>query len=159
MDDTRYGHKVSFNNPLIQAQLTQKPTRPLYPDNQDVYLEFVEGSSPMDIHLPMTNTQIKVAHEADLKLYSLELISRDKVVVRLHAEEVIVLFLNFLLTQAQNVPISKLLRAIHLPCLQDLKQVVETTQGLKDVYQELLEKVQQSMMLAFRTHVTPGRST
>lgn len=157
MDDSRYGHKVSFNNPLIQGKLTQRPTRPLYPDNEDVYLEFVEGSSPVDIHLPMTQTQMKVTHEGDLKLYYLELISADKVVVRLHAEEIIILFLNFLLSHAQNVPISKILRAVHIPALADLKEIIETTHGLKATYQDLLAKVQRSMMLAFRTHVTPKR--
>jgi hypothetical protein len=157
MDDTRYGHKVSFSNPMIQAQLTQKPTRPLYPDNQDVFLEFVEGSSPVDIHLPMTQTLVKVTHEGDLKLHFLELISGDRVIVRLHAEEIIVLFLNFLFSHATDVPISRLLRAVHIPSLEDLKLIVETTQGLKTTYQDLLQKVQNSMLVAFRTHVSPKR--
>ncbi len=156
MDDSRYGHEVSFNNPMIQARIVQQPTRPLYPDNEDIYLEFVEGSSPVDIHLPLTQTQIKVTHEGELKLYSLELVSHDKVIVRLHSEEVVILFVNFLLTHAVNVPISKILKAVHVPALADLKKVVESTHGLKETYQELLEKVQSSMGNAFRVHVRPA---
>ena len=159
MDDSRYGHKVSFNNPLIQAKIVQKPTKPLYPDNEDIYPEFVEGSSPVDIHLPLTQTQMKVTHEGDLKLFSLELISNNKVIVRLHAEEIIILFVNFILTQAVNVPLSKILKAIQVPSLSDLKLVVESTHGLKETYQELLEKVQASMLMAFRVHVSPVGAT
>jgi hypothetical protein len=157
MDDGRFGHKVSFNNPLVQSKLVQKPTRPMYPDNQDIYLEFVEGSTPMDIHLPLTQTQMKVTHDGELKLYSLELISDNKVIVRLHAEELIILFVNFLLSHALNVSLSKILKAIHVPSLEDLKLVIESTEGLKETYQEILDKVQKSIMLAFRTHVSPQR--
>lgn len=159
MDDSRYGHKVSFNNPLIQNQLVQKATRPLYPENEDIYLEFVEGSSPVDIHLPLTQTQLKVSHEGDLKLYALELLSNNRVIVRLHGEELIILFINFLLGHANNVPLSKILKAVHIPALNDLRLVVETTQGLKSTYQELLTKVQSSMQMAFRVHVSPGKRT
>ncbi len=157
MDDNRLGQKISFNNPLIQARLVQKPTRTLYPDNEDIYLEFVDGSSPVDIHLPLTQTQMKVSHEGDLKLYSLELISNDRVIVRLHAEELIILFVNFLLTHAQNVPLSKIIKAIHIPSINDLKLVVETTQGLKQTYKELLESVQTSIQTSFRSHVSQKR--
>lgn len=157
MDDSRYGHKVSFNNPMIQNQLVQKPTKPLYPENQDIYLEFVEGSSPVDIHLPLSQTQVKVTHEGDLKLYALELICQNRIIVRLHGEELMILFINFLLTHATNVPLSKILKAVHVPALQDLKMVVETTQGLKSTYQDLLLKVQESIMMAFRAHVSPSK--
>jgi len=155
MDDGRYGQKISFNNPLIQSQLVQKPTRPLYPDNEDIFLEFVEGSSPVDLHLPLTQTLMKVTHEADLKLYSLELLSGSKVIVRLHAEEVIILFLNFLLSHAMNAPLSKILKAIHLPSLQDLKFIINSTSDLKQTYIELLNKVQSSIFSAFKNHVIP----
>ena len=158
IDDGRFGHKISFNNPMVQSQLVQKQTRPLYPENVDIFLEFVDGSTPVDIHLPLTTTQIKVTHEGELKLYSLEIISRDKVVVRLHAEETMVLFLNFILSQACNVPISKILRAVHVPSLEDLKSVIESTQSLKETYQELLGKVQTSIAHAFRAHVTTKRA-
>ena len=159
MDDTRVGNKLSFNNPMIQSQLVQKPTRPIYPDNEDIYLEFVEGSSPMDIHLPLTQTQMRVTHEGELKLHSLELISNNRVIVRLHSEEIIILFVNFLLSHANNIPLSKVLRAIHIPSLNDLKQVIDTTQNLKQTYQELLTKVQSSILTAFRIHVSPNKKS
>ena len=158
MDDSRYGHKISFNNPMIQAKLVQKPTKPMYPDNQEIYLEFVEGSSPVDIHLPLTQTQMKVTHDGDLKLYSLELISNDRVIVRLHAEELIILFINFLLTHAMNVSLSKILKAIHVPSLNDLKLIIETNQDLKQTYQTLLNRVQSSMLMAFKINVSSKRS-
>lgn len=157
MDDSRYGHKISFNNPLIQSKLVQKPTRAIYPENEDIFIEFVEGSTPVDIHLPLTQTQVTVTHEGDLKLFSLDLISGERVIARIHSEELIILFVNFLLTHAVNVPLSKILKAIHVPSFKDLKLVVESTQGLKETYKNLLEKVEASILMAFRLHVTPKR--
>ncbi len=154
MDDGRYGQKISFNNPMIQSQLVKKVTRPLYPGNEDIFLEFVEGSSPVDLHLPLTYCQMNTTHEGDLKLHSLDLVSNDRIIVRLHGEEIIILFLNFLLSHAYQVSLSKILKAIYLPSLSDLKQIIHTTQDLKNTYQSLLEKVQSSIQLVFRTDVT-----
>jgi hypothetical protein len=156
MDDSRFGQKVSFNNPVIQAQLVQKPTRPLDLDNKDIFFEFVH-SLPSDIHLPLTSSSIRINHDGELKLYMLELNSAGKVIVRLHGEEIILLFINFILSQALNVPISKVLRAIHVPDINDLREVIETTQGLKHTYQEILTRVQNSILEAFRLQVTSKR--
>ncbi len=159
MDDLRFGQKVSFNNPVIQSQLVQKPTLPLYPENKEVYIEFVEGTVPSDIHRTLTETQLKVSHEGELKLYSLELIHHGKIIVRLHAEEVMILFIQFLLSHAVDIPISKILQAVHVPALEDLKQIIETTQSFKTTYQELLNDVESSIMNAMRLHVTPKGKT
>lgn len=157
LNDSRYGHKVSFSNPVIQGQLVKTSTRPLYPDNDDIYFEFVDGSVATDIHSPLTSTQIQISHEGELKLYSLELLSGSRVIVRLHGEELMVLFINFIVSEAINVPIAKILRAVHVPRLQDVKAVVEVTQGFNIVYQDLLVKVRKSIMDAFRLHVTSKR--
>jgi hypothetical protein len=158
MDDARFGQKISFNNPLVQSQLENKVTRPLYPENEDIFIEFVEGTVPTDIHLTLTDTQMKVSHEGELKLYSLELLHNNKVIVRLHAEEAMILFIQFLLAHAVNVPISKILRAVHIPALSDLKKIIETTKDFKVVYEELLVQVQNSIMNAMRLHVTPRKA-
>ena len=159
MDDGRFEQKLSFNNPLIQSQLVQKPTQVLYPNNQDIYLEFVDGSTPADIHLPLTESQIRVSHEGELKLYSLELISGDQTIVRLHAEEALISFVHYILSQAHQISISKLIRAVHVPSLEDLKQVIENTHSFKTNYQELLSMVEKSIMNSFRLHVSPKRNS
>lgn len=158
MDDGRFGQKMSFNNPVIQARLVQKPTKPLYPDNEDVYIEFASDGVANDIHLPLTETQLSVTQEGDLKLYSLEFISHGKIVVRLHAEESLINFIQFLLGHANGVPIAKILKAVHIPSINDLKSIIEDSQSFKVIYQELLDRVQKSITDAFRIHVTPKRS-
>lgn len=159
MDDVRLGQKVSFVNPVIQSQLEATTTRPIYPQNEDVFIEFVEGTTPSDIHLALTETQIKVTHEGELKLYSLELLHDKKTVVRLHGEEPMMLFIQFLLSHANGVAISKLLRAVHVPSLADLKNIIETTKDFKVIYGELLNDVQNSIMNAMRIQVLPGRKS
>lgn len=149
------GSAVSFNNPVIHSQLVNKPSRPVYPDNNDVFIEFVEATNPSDIHLPLTETQVKVTHEGELKLYSLELISNKRVIVRIHAEEPLVMFIQFLCSFAMNVPMSKLLRALHVPTLKDLKLIIETTRDFKVTYEAVLKDVQNSIMNAMRLHVLP----
>lgn len=157
MDDIRFGQKVSFVNPIIQSKLVTRPTTPLYPQNQDVFIEFVEGTVPSDIHLALSEVQVKITHQGELKLYSLELNHSKKTIVRLHGEEAMILFVQFLLTQAAGVPISKLLRAIHVPNIKDLKEIIETTKDFKVTYEELLEQVQFSIMNAMRLQVLQGR--
>jgi hypothetical protein len=155
LDDQRFGQKISFNNPVIQNQLVQKKTKPLYPNNEDIYLEFLGMAN--DIHLPLTETRLQISHEGELKLYSLELLFQDRVIVRLHTEEVMASFINFILSQANGVAISRILKAVHIPSLTDLKSVVSNTESSKVAYSELLEKVQKSIMEAFRLHVSPKR--
>jgi hypothetical protein len=158
MDDVRFGQKVSFANPLIQAQLVNKPTRALYPDNNDVFIEFVDGTVPGDIHLTLCETLVKVTHEGELKLYSLELIHQKRVIVRLHADEAMILFVQFLLNHAIDIPISKILKAVNVPSSDDLKKIIETTKDFKVTYEELLGLVQKSIMHAMRLHVSPRKS-
>lgn len=157
MDDVSLGQKLSFNNPVIQSQLVNRPTKPLYPNNEDVYIEFVEGTVPQDIHLPLTNVQLKVSHEGDLKLYSIELIHHQKVVVRMHSEECMILFIQFLLSHASDVPMSKILKAIYVPSITDLKTIIDSTRDFKTTYEELLLKVKNSITNALRLHVLLGK--
>jgi hypothetical protein len=157
MDDVRFGQKVSFANPVIQSQLVNRPTVALYPNNNDIFIEYVEGTVPNDIHSTLTETLVKVSHEGDLKLYSLELIHERRVIVRLHADEAMILFIQFLLNHAINVPMSKILKAVSVPSSADLKQIIDTTKDFKVSYEELLKQVQNSIMNAMRLHVSPRK--
>ncbi len=157
MEDVRLGQKVSFVNPVIQSQLVATATKPLYPKNDDVFIEFVEGTVPSDIHLTLTETQQVLTNDGELRLFSLELMHQRKTVVRLHAEESMILFIQFVLTHAAGVPISKLLRAVHVPALQDLKNIIDTTKDFKTTYEELLGQVQGAIMNAMRLNVLPSR--
>jgi hypothetical protein len=157
MEDVRLGQKVSFVNPVIQAQLVATAAKPLYPQNDDVFIEFVDGTVPSDIHLPLTESQQKVTNDGDLRLFSLELIHERKTIARLHGEESMILFIQFVLTHAAGVSISKLLRAVHVPALEDLKKIIETTKDFKTTYEELLGQVQGAIMNAMRLNVLPSR--
>ncbi len=155
MDDLHIGQKVSFNNSVVQTKLMSRPTMPLYPENENIYIEFVDVTNPSDIHLNLTDTALKITNESELKLYSLELMHENKVIVRLHAEEPLIIFIQFLLTQAIDVSIAKILRAVHVPALNDIKLIIESTKEFKASYQELLRQVQNSIMNAMRAHVLP----
>jgi hypothetical protein len=157
MDDGRMGPKISWANPVIQAQLLQKPTRGLMPDNEDVYIEFVDGTSPSDLHLPLSEAQPRTTLDGELKIHYIELISHGKVVVRMHAEESLILFISYLMSHAKDVPISKLLRAVHVPYARDLSQIIENSVSMKTQYEELLNCVQNSIKDAMRLQVTPKR--
>lgn len=157
LDDSRIGQKISFNNPLIQSQLIQKKTYPLYPSNKDVFTEHAEGFKTTDLHLPMTQSTVKVVYEGDLRLFSLEIISKDKVILRLHAEEPMIYFIQFLLTHAINLPISKILKAIHVPSLEEIKLILSTTENMKTSYKDLHSRVESSITSIFRDQVMAKR--
>jgi hypothetical protein len=109
------------------------------------------------LHQNLTSTQLKVTHEGDLKFYYLELISNDHTIVRLHGEEITLIFLNFILAQANNVPLSKILKAIYLPTFKDLKDVLQSTQELKNVFESILLKTQSTINSVFQTHVISNK--
>jgi hypothetical protein len=157
MDDGRMGPKISWANPVIQAQLLQKPTRAIMPENEDVYIEFVEGTTPSDLHLPLSVAEIRTTHDGELKIHYIELLSGNRVIVRMHAEESLILFIHYLLSHAKDVPISKLLRAVHVPFARDLTEIIENSVSMKAQYEELLNSVQNSMKDAMRLHVIPKR--
>jgi hypothetical protein len=157
IDDVRFGQRVSFVNPIVHAKLVTKQTRCLYPHNEEIYIEYVEGFTPSDIHLALTEASIKVTHEGDLKFHSIEILHNKKPIVRLHSEEPMVLFLHFLLSEAQGVAISKLLRAIHVPSIKDLREVIESIKDFKVIYEELLKEVQSSILNSMRLQVLQGK--
>jgi hypothetical protein len=154
MDDGRMGPKISWANPVIQAQLLHKVTRPIMPDNEDVFIEFVEGTTPSDLHLPLSVSEARTTHDGEVKIHYIELVSRGRVIVRMHAEESLVMFIHYLLSHATDVPISKLLRAVHLPFARDLTEIMENSVSMKAQYEELLSSVQNSIRNAMRLQVT-----
>ncbi len=157
MDDGRMGPKISWANPVIHAALLQKPTRPIMPENEDVYIEFVDGTSPSDLHLPLTTAETRVTHDGEVKLHFIELFSGSRVIVRMHADEALILFIHYLLSHAHDVPISKLLFAVHVPRSADLAEVIANSLSMKSQYEELLSCVQNSIKDAMRLQVTPKR--
>jgi hypothetical protein len=70
-----------------------------------------------------------------------------------------VLFIQFLLSHANDIAISRLLRAVHVPALNDLKRIIETTKDFKLVYEHLLQDVQNAIMLAMKIQVLPGKKS
>lgn len=158
LNDLRFGQKVSFVNPIIQGKLINRPTTGIYPHhNDDVFVGFVEGTNPSDMHLPLTEANLSVTHEGELKLFSLELIHAGRPIVRLHAEEPLILFIQFLLSHASGLPISKILRAIHVPSVTDLKEVLESTKDFSLLYEELLVQIQNSITSAMRLQILQGK--
>ncbi len=153
MNDNRFGSVVNFNNPLIKMQLMNSETHPIYPSSPDVYIEFVESSRPDAIHLPITSFKKRTSHEGELKLHFLELIHDEEVIIRLHSDECMLCFISFLLTHANGVPFSKLLRAIQVPRLERLKTIVETTQSLKTTYTEIESRISYLISESFKIQI------
>lgn len=157
MNDNRFGSVVNFNNPLIKMQLLNSETQCIYPSNPDVYIEFVENSRPDGIHLPMTSFKTRTTHEGDLKLHYLELVHHDEVILRLHSDESMLCFISFLLSHGAGVPFSKLLRAIHVPKLERLKSILETTQSLKVTYNDIGERINHLITESFKIQIMAKR--
>lgn len=157
MNDNRFGSVVNFNNPLIKMQLMSSETQCIYPNNSDVYLEFIESSRPDAIHLPYTSSKLKTSFEGDLKLHYLELSHGEEAIIRLHSNESMLCFISYLLTHAHGVPFSKLLRAIHVPKLDRLKEILETTQSLKSTYTDIQQRIQYLITESFKIQIMVKR--
>ncbi len=155
LEGERIDSNVSFLNPIVQEQLVKKPTLPIYPSNEDIFIEFL--ARPSDLHKSMTQCKIKSTLDGGIKLHSLEIYSGHDIIIKLHSDELMIHFLHFILAHGSGIPISKLIKNIYVPSLQDLKIIVQNTENLKVVYSELLGQVQNSIFNAFRLYLIPKR--
>jgi DNA-binding transcriptional MerR regulator len=78
-------------------------------------------------------------------------------ILRLHADDALLQFIQLVLSEATGVPISKILRALYVPSISDLKEVIESTKDLRMIYEELLQQVQKTLDNAMRLQVLQVR--
>ena len=126
-------NSLNFNNPLLKSPLVLSKTYPIYPDNKEVYIEF--NTDVLEkIHRSLTKVKLVSStneSESDQSDCSLELSNQDQVVVTIHSDKTMIHFLEFLLKNVINLPISKVLQGVQAPSISDLKAILGSYQTLQ----------------------------
>lgn len=128
---------VNFNNPILKAPLVLSKTYPIYPQNEDVYIEFNNDSGLNHIHSPLQRTKVRIKESEGVETTSLELYSRDTLVISLYSDEEMISFLRFIFDNLHGMPISQLLQGVSVPRLNDLKSIISSFNSLRKTLEEV----------------------
>lgn len=136
---SRNKSKVNFSNPLFKTPLLLSKKYSIYPDNQDIYVEF-NSSQIEEIHRPLTKAK-KTKQGDDWKL---ELIHQDETVITLHSEENMLSFIEFILTKLAGCPISKIIQSVQAPRLSDLNNIFDSHMAQLKTFEKLRDKASEN---------------
>lgn len=156
MNDPRMGTKINFFNPLIQKPLSKLESHAVFPRHPDVFTDYVPGVGQDDLALPLTKVELRGQVEGDLKTWFLEVFNSQGPVMRLHSDEEMLLLAQFILQNALGVELGKIVRALRLPRLSELKDIVGHTIQQRRVFTTLNQEAQQFMDDCFRLQFMGG---
>lgn len=151
LSDPRLGSQLNFHNTELQHSLANLKSYPLLrPVHPDIFVEFSDSIESSDLELPLSRVELKSQIEGDLKTWILEICHEGRSVVRLHSEESLLLFTQFIVQSAIGRPISQVLRAIRLPLLQDMSPLIQNVKTQQNVFNDLLSQTTQFLEESFR---------
>jgi hypothetical protein len=154
--DPRLGTQVNFENPALQGALAGLRATPLLsPTHPDLYVDFVQGIDSFDLEAPLTRVELRMQVEGDLKTWFLEVFNDKKPVVRLHSDEELLLFTQFIFQTALGRPLGRVLKALRLPALNEVREIVQQARGKQQVFATLLQESGAFLEESFRLHLIP----
>jgi hypothetical protein len=152
LSDPRLGSQINFRNPELQKALSELPSYPiLRPVHPDVYVEFLDDVQSEDLNSVLTRVDLKSQVDGELRLWSLEFSNSQRVICRLHSDEGMLLFAQFIAQFAIGRSIGQLIKALRLPSLTDMQRVVGQAKNKQSVFNELLMFTSNYLEECFRT--------
>ena len=135
-------NSLNFNNPALRNSLLDCNLRPVFPNNEDFFVEF-NNFQPEDLSLPLDNAILKKVEDEEEKeeQYFLSLLSDGKCLVKIYAEKDLLEFLRYLVSNFHGVPISKILQGIKVPSKSDFKLCTEKFLGTSKSFRILDKKI------------------
>ncbi len=137
------GGGVNFNNPIIKTPLVLSKTQKIYPNNEEIYVEFNNENSLSLIHSPLEKVKRRASTQGGIETLGLELHAAQSVFLTIYADEDMILFLKFIFENLTGMPLSKLLQGVAAPRLEDLKSIIATFKSLRTSLEELNDRLPQ----------------
>lgn len=156
MNDPRLGTQVNFMNPLIQKPLSKLTSQPVFPRHPDVFTDYIPGVGADDLTLPLAKVELRSLVEGDLRTWFLEVFNTNGPVLRMHSDEEMLLLAQFILQSATGMELGKIMRALRLPALSELKAIVGHTVQQRRVFTDLSTQAQSFMDESFRLQFMGG---
>lgn len=129
-----------YTNPFILEPLLKLPSKKIYADNEDIYLDYLI-TNPDDFLLPLSDILLKRDADSDF----LELQSHNKPILRLYAHKVQLDFIHFIFTSALGTPISHLIQNCQVPSTADLTELLKSFDLVTAQINDLLDKTGRSI--------------
>lgn len=146
--------KISYYNPIISNALVKIETQPLFPDHNDVYIEFDEKCTKADIQRPFSFSRIVSEAETQSQRYFVELMSGEKTIVRLYTKQSMAGFIQFILQGANGLPISQILQSLQIPKVSELERVIEHYENLVDSLSDLEKSIEKKINSLLRLYIS-----
>lgn len=144
--------KFNFKNPILKSPLLLSKTYPIYPDNQDIYIEF-NTDALEKIHRPLDKIKIKSVDEHGETNHSIALKSEDQTIATIHSQEEMICFLEFLLNNITGVAISKVLQSVQTPKIEDLKSILAAYKSLQETISQVHEQITRDIDLLINSTI------
>ena len=135
------GNSINFANPMIKAPLLLSKTRPIYPNNPDVFIDFNNNSDASFLHKPLQRFRRIHNSENDVTSFGIELFCEDERIITLYSDEAMIQFLEFILAQTTQMPLAKILQAVNIPYLEDLKSIISSFHSLQEVLNQVHDRI------------------
>jgi hypothetical protein len=132
---------LNFNNPLIKSPLLMTPTHPIYPQNNDIFIDFSSENAMSLIHSPLTKLKRTKNSEDGIENFSVEIYTDEIKVLTLFSDENMSAFLEFILSQLSGVSIADLLQNIKVPSIENLSSIIESYKLMLAVVESISEQI------------------
>ena len=131
---------INFSNPILKSPLVLSKTQPIYPHNNDLFIEFNSESGVQHVHSPLEKIATTTSEQDGYTNYALELYSQGRVVLTIYSDIEMIKFLEFIFSNVSGTPISKILQGVQVPALEDLKSIMQSFNSMKRTLLELSDK-------------------
>ncbi len=128
---------INFNNPILRTPLVLSKTNPIYPSNDDVFLEFNNAATAKLIHSTLTSLKVNTQSINGLKTHQIDLYTNETLVISLYSDIEMIKFIEFLLANAIGATISQIIQGIKVPELSNLKSIIESFNQMNNSLTEL----------------------
>lgn len=148
IDDNKV-EEFQFSNPIVSSELVKLKTFPIYPKNEDIYLDIV-AKNPSEVKEALSSLHIK--NEDDT--YSLILKANEKDVVCLYCNQTMSQFLKFILNKGIGYKISDILIGLQVPKASELEDVVSKYKIVKESKTQILAKTERLISQIFTEQIS-----
>ena len=131
--------ELSFNNPVIKDELIKLDTVSVYPNDQVFTELLIDHKDDLERTLSKTQLKLKDGHS------TLEIYHEDECLIKFHAEKELLLFIDFILSQAGGYPILGILQNLQVPKATPLKEILDKFNGVQTTLSSLLEGLNQEI--------------
>ena len=130
---------LNFSNPILKTPLLLSKTYPIYPTNEDIFLEF--HNSAQRIHVPLAKVITRNEEIDGISRNFLELYSQNELILTIDSDREMIQFLDFILSNCTGRPISQILQGIEVPRLEDLKNILQSFNAMKRIIVQTSDKI------------------